>query len=350
MKINHSIQPDTTDPAEGAISQLIYEELIAWSVRLNSGLATELEFNDFKKWCAQDPLHERAWNKLQLLEQNVSSLSPESRLIASETLGLASEQRLVNLKRRRTVKLLGSAAIGLFVTGLLANNYGLLLQDNYYVTAIGKREKVVLADGTTLLLNTNSKVNVKFSLFKREIVLHQGEIYIETGKDNDSIFGRRAFWVQTEQAAFEAIGTQFAVNQQSSITRLHVVEGVVAMHIASNPPVLAYANDTYTLRSDASHPVKNDSSRDRLNLDPMGWVNGVLVSKQMRLQDFAAELSRYQNTPVVCEPSVSELIVSGVFQLDRPDPIDHALKAIARALPVSIQNQGNALLITYHKK
>jgi len=344
------------------IPSSIYEALIAWSVKLNSGLASELDFNGFKAWCAQDPLHEMAWKKLQSLEQSIAKFPLDKTILAAETLEQAAKQRTVNVVRRRTTKLLSVAAAGLIGIALLANSYRPWQQDTYYVAAIGKREHVILADGTSLLLNTNSKVDVKFSLFKREVVLYQGEIYIETGKDADSIVGRRAFWVKTEQAALEAIGTRFVVNQQvavnqhASATRLHVAEGIVAMHIANKPPVLAYANDTYTLHNDADHPVKNESSRngvnagslnlDGLNLDPMGWVSGVLITKQMRLQDFATELSRYQNTPVVCDPSASELLVSGVFQLDRLNPVNHALGAIARTLPIRIQSHNDAIVIT----
>lgn len=328
------------------IAPSVYDELITWSVKLNSGMASAEDIQHFAHWRAQHPTHEMAWQQLYAVEQGLGALPVESKQVAVGALQLADKRRSRMGARRRTFKRLGLAAVAMIVTALVVNQYAPWRQELHYMTSVGNRETVLLADGTRLMLNTNSKVDVKFSLLKREIVLHRGEIYMDTGKDSDSVIGRRAFWVNTEQAKLEAIGTRFSVNQQASGTQLHVAEGAVAMHVGHHTPVRAYANETYAMPDAVSAPVNISASHQSLAMDPMAWIAGMLVVKQMRLDAFAAELSRYQDIPLVCAPSAAGLIVSGVFQLNRTDPVEHALKAITRTLPVRTRQQDGVIFIS----
>lgn len=337
---------DAFTSAEAGMDLAVQEELIAWLVKLNSGLASAEETQGFLDWRAQHPSHEAAWQRLHAVEQNLTGLPSQSKQIAADTFALADSQRQIRGKRGRTLKLLGIAAIAIVTSTQLANQYAPGQQVAHYATRVGQLDSVTLVDGTQLMLNTNSNVDVKFSLLKREIVLQRGEIYIKTGKDIHSIIGRRSFWVNTGQTKLEAIGTRFAVKKNASSTRLHVAQGSVAMHVGRYPPVLAYADDTYTMLDAMSAPVKNSTSSYGMRMDPMAWVEGVLVAKQMRLDEFVAELSRYQDLPLLCAPDAASLKVSGVFQLNRTDPVEHALKAVSRTLPVRVVRQNATIIIS----
>lgn len=328
------------------IAQSVYDELIAWSVKLNSGMASAEDLQHFAEWRAQHPAHEMAWQTLYAVEQGLGALPAESKQVAVGALQFADKQASRVSARRRTLKRLSLVAVTMLVTALVVNQYAPWQQELHYITSVGNRETVLLADGTRLMLNTNSQVDVKFSLLKREIVLHRGEIYMDTGKDSDAMMGRRSFWVNTGQAKLEAIGTRFSVNQQVSGTQLHVAQGIVAMHVGDHTPVRAYANETYTMPDAVSAPLNVSASHQPLAMDPMAWIDGMLVVKQMRLDAFAAELSRYQDIPLVCAPSAAALTVSGVFQLNRQDPVEHALKAVARTLPVRTRMQDGVVFIS----
>jgi len=332
----------------------VYEELIGWSVKLNSGTSNAEDAQQFLNWRAQNPAHEAAWQQLYAAEQNMSLLTNDSKQIAADTLMLLSEERNTRNKRhhtlkRHTLKLVGLATFSIIGTAALfnqfVNQFAPWQQQESYATNVGERNRVVLKDGTRLMLNTNTKVAVEFSLLKREITLHSGEIYIETSKDSDSITGRRSFWVKTKQAELEAIGTRFSVNQQASGTKLYVAQGIVAMHVGKYAPVRAYANETYAMDDTVNAPIKI-TAYNHLSLDPISWIDDALVVKQMRLNEFVAELSRYQKLRLICEPNAANLMVSGVFQLNGPDPVEHALKAIARTLPIRITKQGDATVIS----
>jgi transmembrane sensor len=180
------------------------------------------------------------------------------------------------------------------------------------------------------MLNTNTHLKVNYSLLKREIVLTSGEVYIATGSDSKGSWAHRPFWVQTPYTSLEALGTQFTVDQNTQRTRLRVIESVVAIHGAQRQEV--HAGESYDIYATTQAPIKTADT----HFDPTGWMDGVLVAKSMRLDTFASELSRYDDVSIQVDSRVAGMTVSGVFQLNRPHPAEHALNAVARSLPVHI--------------
>ncbi|HSI29279.1 MAG TPA: FecR domain-containing protein [Methylophilus sp.] len=319
----------------------VMDELIAWSVKLSSGTASADDEEEFKKWRAKDPMHEAAWQTLHAMEQTLNAVPAASKTLFTQTLALADQQSHRAAKRQSTFNKLGLGAIAFFALSFLVNQLGPWQQQSHFATSMGERATYTLSDGTTLNLNTDTCVDIHYALLKREIVLNNGEIYLETGKDTQALFGRRAFWVNTKQAALEAIGTRFSVYQHENSTRLHVSEGIVAMHTQAHQPIRAYANESYRMQDTASIPLKETLQEQ----DPMAWLEGVIVAKQMRLDALVTELLRYQSLPVTYDAEIGSLTVSGVFQLNRPDPAEHALQTIGQTLPIRMTKQQDRIVI-----
>jgi transmembrane sensor len=319
----------------------IMDALIAWSVKLNSGTASATDQQRFQAWRDIDPMHESAWQTLHAMEQEFMAIPAHSRQLVANTIALADTQALTAKQRKPKLKALVISTLTLVGSALLIHQVSPWQAPLHYSTRMGQRAAFKLADGTQLVLNTNSSVDVHYSLLKREIVLNHGEIYLITGHDTDALFGRRRFWVDTAQAKFEAIGTRFSVYQHANTTQLHVAEGVVAMRVAQQPEVRAYANDTYRIQGVAAVPVKTGTQHS----DPVAWVEGVVIAKQMRLESLMSELARYQMLPISYEDDTGNLAVSGVFQLNRDDPAEHALQTLSHTLPIRITRQHEQLLI-----
>ena len=232
--------------------------------------------------------------------------------------------------RRQALKVLGLGILGAGAGGLVLQQQPWRSVGADYATGVGERHSFNLLDGTRLQLNTDSAADVLFTAQQRLIVLREGEIFIRTGQDPGSASGRRPFWVHTREARLQAIGTAFDVRQESGRTRLMVEEGVVAIHLPDTRPVLVQAGSEYLIdpRSAQLQPAPVFSAN--------GWVSGVLVARQMRLQDLVQELARYRHGWSQCDPAVAELRVSGVFQLQR---IDHALEGLSQSLAVRIERR-----------
>jgi len=332
-----------TEPS--SIPPDIMDALIAWSVKLNSGTASVADQQRFQAWRELDPMHESAWQTLHAMEQDFIAIPVHSKQLVANTIALADAQTRSTKQRRPKLKALAISAVTLVGSALLIQQVSPwqtpLHYSKHMVTPMGQRAEFTLADGTQLVLNTNSSVDVRYSLFKREIVLNHGEIYLITGHDTDAWFGRRRFWVDTAQVKFEAIGTRFSVYQHANTSQLHVAEGIVAIHVAQQPEVRAYASDTYRMQGAAAAPVKTVTQHS----DPMAWVEGVVIAKQMRLENLMSELARYQPLPLSYEDDTGDLAVSGVFQLNRDDPAEHALQTLSHTLPIRITRQHEQLLI-----
>jgi transmembrane sensor len=323
------------------IPSAVMQELIAWSVKLSSGTASAQDQQDFEQWRARDAVHESAWQALHALEQTLNAGPASSKSLLTQSIALADQQSQRTAKRQGRFKQLGIGAIALFTLAVLVNQFAPWQQQAHFSTQLGQQAAYTLSDGTRLTLNTNTSVDIHYALLKREIVLNAGEIYVETGHDSQALFGRRAFWVKTRQASLQAIGTRFSVYQQETGTRLHVSEGIVAMHTLAHPPVRAYAHESYRMQ-DANTPPQKEALPEQ---DPTAWLEGIIVAKQMRLDALLAELLRYQALPVTYDSEVAKLTVSGVFQLNRADPAEHALQTIAQTLPIRISRRDDQIVI-----
>lgn len=318
--------------------QEVLDQAIAWAVRLGSGSAGDAERAACEAWRAAHPAHEAAWQQVQSVEETFRQVPPETASLAHGALQSAERDR----GRRRTIGLLGVAAMA----GLLGSwlwREAPWLQRSTYVAAIGERRRVMLADGTELSLNTGTEAEVLFSPLRRLVLLRRGEIFVRTGDDAASLVGRRSFWVHAAQVRFEAVGTRFGVREADGETRLSMSEGQVAIHAGAAPVQLAQAGERFAVRAQGGAPERIADS----GLDPDAWADGALVARQMRLDAFVAELARYHGTPLLCDANAASLRVSGVFQLNGPDPVGRALEALVRTLPVRLeQGSGGTLTIS----
>jgi len=334
----------------------LLDEAIAWAVRLGSGSADSKAHDECDAWRVAHPSHEEAWQQVQAVEDafrqvprigGTGGIGADGAL-AHGALRAATRMRAQQARRRAlgAIGVLGLAATG-GVIGLVVWREQPSEQRTDYATAVGERKRVTLADGTELNLNTGSEVQVVFSPRTRRIVLRRGELFVRTGADGSALFGHRTFWVETPHARFEALGTRFGVREQDDQTRLSMTEGRVAIHAmgsgSSSQPVVAQAGDGYIVRGGAAPPQR---VVDR-SFEPDAWTDGALVARQMRLDAFVAELARYHGTPLLCDANAASLRVSGVFQLNGPDPVGRALEALMRTLPVRLeQGTGGTLTIS----
>ncbi|WP_370444249.1 FecR domain-containing protein [Candidatus Burkholderia verschuerenii] len=97
---------------------------------------------------------------------------------------------------------------------------------------MGERRTITLADGTELMLDTDSAVDIRYTPSERRIRLVQGAIMIKTGHADTA---SRRFFVDTTHGVLEALGTRFSVRQDAANTRLDVFEGAVRVEPADAP-------------------------------------------------------------------------------------------------------------------
>src|SRR6218665_510159 len=95
---------------------------------------------------------------------------------------------------------------------------------NEYVTGIGERRSIRLPDGTTVTLNTRSRLVVAFSSERRLVRLVQGQALFEVVRDRN-----RPFTVQAVDRQVTALGTVFEVRVDPGRVQVVLIEGRVVV-------------------------------------------------------------------------------------------------------------------------
>lgn len=184
---------------------------------------------------------------------------------------------------------------------------------------------MTLADGSEVLLNTASALDVAFGANERLLRLRAGEVLVTTAADAAA----RSFRMETPGGWLRAVGTRFAVRLLDEDTvHLAVIEGAVEVTPRHGAPqrVLQAGDQCRFTASGVQAPAP-------LGEQALAWAQGVLYADGMRLDDFAAELSRYRPGIVRCDPAVAALRISGAFQLQ---DTEYILAMLRETLPVQV--------------
>ncbi|MGM8228307.1 FecR domain-containing protein [Cellvibrio sp. ARAG 10.3] len=290
-----------------------------WFVQLTSGDATDEERAAWHAWRQQNPAHEYAWQQVEKVTRKFSSPG------MSAEIGLATLERPASPGRR---KLLQHIATAVALGGLGWISYRTAPWQSWsadYVTAVGEQCAVTLQDGSQLTLNTDSVVDLRFSPTERRIVLHRGEVFINTTTDTHP----RPFIAATAHGDVTALGTRFTLRCDDHLTRVELFDGALGIRTATS-------QDIHYLKAGQSTRFSQQlvETPFPLNRTQPGWLNGILVIDDMALPDFIADLGRYRRGYLIADKSVEGLRVSGAFPIGDTDRV---LDSLATTLPVDVQ-------------
>lgn len=293
------------------------EAAARWYVDLREELPNEVLREAHRRWLERDPRHRQAWERLARLQDKLEQVTPG---IARPTLSSARAKRRDVLKVLSILLMAGGAGSLAWNTTPLPS----LMADQR--TGTGERRRLRLDDGSQLQLNTATAVDIRYSASLREIRLLQGEIQIETARDDQA----RPFVCHTHEGSIRALGTRFVVRREDDLTRVCVQEHAVEVRSANVPgaAVRVDAGQQLSFRQDAIDPLQ------RANPQADAWVRDMLVVNDWRLGDFVRELQRYRPGHLGCDPAIAALRISGAFHLGSTDTI---LDNLTSTLPVRIR-------------
>lgn len=272
-----------------------------WYARLRSGAASDADLAAWNDWLAADPAHRQAWQRMVDVGEQMASV-PGS--LASPALRGADRSRRQVL--RGVVVLASAASLGWL--GWRSETSRDLFADVH--TAVGERRELRLADGSSLLLNTHTSVNLRYDGRQRVLELLRGEIRVTTAVDAL----QRPFKVLTRQGEVLALGTRFIVRSTEHSGAVAVLERAVEVRSAGGGLVT---------RLEAGQSVDFDErsmGAVRRNDASVGaWVEGSIIAIDRPLTDLLADLSRYRAGVLRCDPRIAQLKVSGAFPIDNTD-------------------------------
>ena len=294
----------------------VLEAAATWYVQLNDGNPDPARTQAWQNWLAASPRHAAAWARVEALQQQWTQVSPRAALS-----GLTAARK----QRRQVLKILG-VLVAMGGTLLVSEQlpYRALLAGQR--TGSGERRTLRLEDGSQLVMNVDTAVDIRFDGQQRLITLHRGEILIETGKDP----AQRPFIVHSQHGSVRALGTRFSVRQLPDGTHVGVQEAAVDVRPLQAPEQV--------VRLDAGHQTRFDQQHVQLPTalpaDSSAWTGGMLSVNDWRLGDFIEELGRYRPGVLRCDAAIRNLSISGAFRIDDSDTV---LENLHKTLPVKVR-------------
>ena len=208
--------------------------------------------------------------------------------------------------------------------------------EKIYATAVGERERLTLADGSQIELNTDTQVRTEIAANQRKIWLDKGEVYFEV-KHNE----KKPFVVMVGDHRITDIGTKFVVRRDQSEFKVSVLEGTVRLEDSRTAPKILTKGEIAVASATRTQIVRQSQ---RELADAMGWQRGVLVFDHTTLGDVAVEFNRYSTTKIViADPKIAALTIDGTF----PSNNSRAFMRLAQAvLGLSVDDRGGEIVIS----
>jgi transmembrane sensor len=327
-------------PANTKTNSAIVAEASSWFIEFRAGDVTGEARTTFIDWLRRSPEHiqaylevSRVWAELPTSDAagrfDVPALIEEARRSADVVTLAPADAPLPPLfaasvppnwwqGRRRAM--LATAALVL-VAAFSLRFFGFAPEPDSYSTGIGEQRTILLADGSTVELNSLSKVEVSLGEHQRDINLLEGQALFQVAKDK-----ARPFVVHAGDAQVRAVGTQFDVYRKQNGTVVTVVEGRVETSDGSAAPggtILLSAGEQLTVvPHSAARPMRTDTAI------ATAWVQKHLVFDETPLADVAEQFNRYSRRPLVIDDrTLQQVKISGVYSSTDPASLINFLRS-----------------------
>jgi transmembrane sensor len=354
--------PDSRESAEEAASSFI--------ARRESGAWTDADAAALEQWLAESVGHRAAyyrlnagWERLGRLKALGADRGLGPEWVADQAPPATLDQRVpprhrarpgVGSGRRHRRLWAAAASLALLAVGLYTW-HTLGWQRDRYATPIGATETLPLADGSRVLLNTNSAIHIAFSPSERRVDLEQGEAYFEVAHDQT-----RPFVVKVGGERVIAVGTQFAVRQDGAVLRVSVTQGTVRLARGESPLAAAgqlvhspggSPGDAAQVLLPAGSIARVESQAVLVQRRPvseveqsLSWRSGILTFRDTPLAEAVAEFNRYNTRRIVIRDSaLANLQVGGIFRATKIDPFVHLLQ---QGLPVEATVENDTIMLS----
>ncbi len=334
-----------------------YDEASIWVARLDRGLSAA-EQRALKTWMAADPENQtvllemtRIWDKtteLSRLAELFPEPAPHTVTLPLRSLAMAASVVAVMLA---AAWILFSITPGDEPVALQAVEQP--LSDTVYETAIGEQSTVNLPDGSQVVLNTNSRIEVEYTVTYRLLRLKRGEIHVQVAEDK-----ARPLSVIAGGKIVQAVGTAFSLE----ITSDHQIELVVTAGkvlvgvrdvpisgVAGNTPVvlkpdsvLVAAGEELVLGAREEEIIEVSPAEIEIKLS---WREGNLIFRGESLEEAMTEIGRYTTVEfVILDDELKRLRIAGLF---KAGDVDGLLATLRENFDISNQRtEDGKILLT----
>jgi transmembrane sensor len=326
-----------------------------WHTRIEDDDPTPATRAEFDMWLAASPRHREAYGAIERMWSGMGAARADPRILELRREALSAPDR-----PRRKLRFIAAAAAAVACLGAfwcwtqLSERTGdgsstasaaPMMEGGTFRTAVGERSTVTLSDGSSVVLNTSSQVNISFSPGQRHVRLLSGQAWFQVAHNPS-----RPFVVEAGDQRVVALGTAFDVRleDRQRTVQVTLLEGRVSVEpirsmfanlIGSRPLVAELAPGEAFTASAREPPHKQRADISKVS----SWRLGQVVFNNDRLDTAIAELNRYTSSRIeLADPALGSLKVSGVFYAGHSDSF---LETVTGYYPIRIVERSGGRVV-----
>lgn len=323
-------------------SQAIDEAAALWAARTDGAHLTPDEQKELDTWLAGDSRRLGAYAKARAVVVQVR----RARALGPDALADRAPPQVHHPGRRAFLTWGASAAA---VAGVSVTAWSVLSSKGQrFTTRRGEVRLIPLGDGSSVTLNTASRISVVFEAARYVVTLLEGEALFSVASDRGAgraQAGSRPFVIEAGDAVITALSSQFLVSRLGAEpVRVLVRNGEVAVrrryHLA-DPSLHMGANSRIDLGAGAltARSVAADEVARELI-----WREGMLSFEDVPLDRAVAQFARYSDIHIVLDdPALKAETVTGLFSANDPEGF---ARAVAGTLDLRLRRDGTAVRLS----
>lgn len=299
----------------------VRREAADWLARLRSESRTAGDEAGFKAWLDQSDNHRTTFDALTSTWELAGALRHDP------AIAVAPPRKPVRLARRAVLAGVGVSAVGL---GWLA------LAPEVYATGVGETRTLHLDDGSSVLLDADSRLSVRIDGRQRRAGLDRGRAFFRAARDP-----ARPFVVAAEGREIVGDGGDaFGVSVLSSAVSVVAVEGQVLVMTPGQPSGRITASAGQRVIASGQGPARREIADVQ---SATAWRFGQAVFDDQTLAEALAEMNRYSRRRIeLADPSLEGLRISGVYKAGDNEAF---ARSVATLLDLDVRMNGGGLLI-----
>jgi transmembrane sensor len=331
-------------------SNRLYEMAAAWHGRMNDEDVSPSVRAEFEAWLVENPEHTAAYQTVERAWQQMAEVGNDPRVLALRREALTARGR-VRWSRIAAAAVVGVALLGaIYYSGPVIDGVRLATfagdtQQGTFSTAIGEQSSATLPDGSTIVLNTDSRVSVVFTPQQRQVRLLRGQVWFQVARSSE-----RPFIVDAGDRRITAVGTAFDVRLDDRKASVQVTLAEGRVRVARRESMLnrliGRAEPVAELQPGEALLVSPRAPATTQVVDPLSvslWRSGQIVFDDATLDHAVEEVNRYSKKQIVlADDALRGLRVSGVFKTGSSQSF---VETVTAHYPIEIAEASEARIV-----
>ena len=199
----------------------------------------------------------------------------------------------------------------------------------------GKDYKVLLPDGTEILVNAATSITLPLAFGKQREIAVNGEAYLTIAADPE-----KPFRVQLpHETTVQVLGTEFNVNTyDNNLVQVALTQGAVKM-ITDKGSILLKPGTAANYQP-GQQPTTISFDEDEL----LSWKSGIYRFDNMKISEIVPVIERLYNVKMIIEdPAIANMKITNF--INKKDPLENFLQSLSHITSIRyrFENGGSTL-------